>query len=54
MLGDGMGVAAGLVDHQHARRGAGLDVDRVETRAITGDNQEVRGTVQQVGMEGSR
>ena len=48
VLGDGIGVAAGLIDDQHARRGAGVDVDGVEARAVAGDDQQVRRAPQQV------
>ena len=42
------GVAAGLIDDQHARRGAGIDIDGIEARAVAGDDQEVRRAPQQV------
>ena len=45
------GVAAGLVDDQHAGCGAGLDIDGIEARAVAGDDQEVRRAPQQVGMD---
>ena len=51
MLGDRIGVAAGLIDHQHARRGAGVDIDGVEARAVAGDDQQVRRAPQQVLMD---
>ena len=51
MLGDGMGIAAGLVDDQHARIGARLDVDGVEARAIAGDEQQVRRALQEGGID---
>ena len=45
-----MGVAAGLVDDQHARCRAGLDIDGIEARAVAGDDQQVRRAFQQIGM----
>ena len=51
MLGDGMGVAAGLVDDQHAGIGAGLDVDRIESRAVAGDEQQVRRALQEGSID---
>src|SRR5258708_24171250 len=36
------GVAAGLIDDHDARRGAGIDIDRVEAGAVAGDDQKVR------------
>ena len=34
VLGHGMGIAAGLVDHHDARFGTGIDVDRIKAGAI--------------------
>ena len=51
MLGDRVGVAAGLIDDEHAGRGAGVDVDGVEARAVGGDDQQVRRAPQQVLMD---
>ena len=48
VLGDRIGVAAGLIDDQHARRGAGVDVDGIEARAVAGDDQQVRRPLQQI------
>ena len=50
VLGDGIGVAAGLVDHQHAGRGAGVDIDGIEARAVAGDDQQIRRPLQKIGM----
>ena len=36
-----LGVAAGLVDDEHARLGAILDIDGVETGAVGGDDKQV-------------
>ena len=49
VLGDRFGVAAGLIDHQDAAFGAGLDVDRVVAGAIGRDEQEVRRLFQKFG-----
>ena len=51
MLGDGIGVAAGLIDHQHAGRCAGVDIYRVEARAVAGDEQQVRRAPQQIRID---
>ena len=51
VLGDGMGIAAGLVDHQHAGFRAGLDVDRIEAGAIARDDQEAGRASQQVAVD---
>ena len=48
VLGDRIGVAAGLIDDQHARRRAGIDIDGVEARAVAGDDQQVRRPLQQI------
>ena len=48
MLGDRIGVAAGLIDDQHARRRAGIDVDGIEARAVRGHDQQVRRPPQQI------
>ena len=48
MLGDRIGVAAGLIDDEHARRRAGIDVDGIEARAVRGHDQEVRRPLQQI------
>ena len=50
VFGHRMRVAAGLVDDQHARFGAGLDIDGVEARAVAGDDQQMRRAPQQVGV----
>ena len=34
VLGDRVGVAAGLIDDEHARRRAGIDIDGIEARAV--------------------
>ena len=51
MLGDRMGIAAGLVDHQHARRRAGIDIDGIKARAVAGDDQQVRRAAQQIRID---
>jgi hypothetical protein len=48
MLGDRIGVAARLVDDQHARVGTGSDVDGIETGAVGGDDQQVRRPLQEI------
>ena len=48
MLGDRIGVAAGLIDDEHARRRAGIDIDGIEARAVRGHDQEVRRPLQQI------
>jgi len=50
-IGDRVGVAAGLIDDQHACRRAGIDIDGIEARAIAGDDQEVRRPPQQVRID---
>src|SRR5215211_6128560 len=51
MLGDRIGIAAGLIDDQHARRGAGLDIDGVKARAVGRDDQEIWRAPQQVVID---
>ena len=51
VFGHGVGVAAGLVDHQHTGFAAGLDVDGIVAGAIAGDDQEVRRAPQQVSID---
>ena len=48
MLGDRIGVAAGLIDDEHARRRAGIDIDGIEARAVRGHDQQVRRPLQQI------
>ena len=46
-----MRIAAGLIDDHHARRRAGIDVDRIKARAIAGDDQQVRRSPQQIAVD---
>ena len=48
MLGDGIGVAAGLVEDKHACLGAGGNIDGVEPRTVGRDDQEVRRALQEI------
>ncbi len=50
MLGDGFLVAAGLIERQHTRIGAGLQVDGVVARAIGRDDQQALRPAQQVAV----
>ena len=45
-----LGVAAGLVDDEHARLGAVLDVDGVEACAVGRDDQQVRHAGEEVAL----
>ena len=51
MFRDGIGIAAGLIDDQHARGGTSLDIDGVETRAVAGDDQQVGRADQQITVD---
>ena len=51
MFGDGIGVAAGLIDDEHARRRAGIDVNGIEARAVRRHDQEVRRPLQQIVID---
>jgi hypothetical protein len=51
VLGHRMRIAAGLVDHQHARRRAGLDIDGIIARAVARHDQQVRRAPQELGMD---
>ena len=51
MFGNRVGIAAGLVDDQHARLGAGLDIDGIKTRAVGGDDQKIRRALQERVMD---
>ena len=51
VLGDRIGVAARLIDDEHSRRRAGVDVDGIEARAVRGHDQEVRRPPQQVMVD---
>ncbi len=53
MFGHRIGVSAGLVDDKHTRLGTGVDIDRIEARAVGRYDQQVRRPLQQilVGME---
>ena len=50
MLGNRLGVAAGLVDHQDAALGAGLHIDGVVAGAVGRHDQEVRRLAQEIGV----
>ena len=51
VFGHRVGVPAGLVDHQHPRGRAGLDIDRIVARAIARDDQEIWRSPQQVCID---
>ncbi len=51
VLGNGFAIAAGLVHHQDAGIRAGLDVDRVVTGAIRGDEQHIGHARDQRGID---
>ena len=48
VLGHGMRVAAGLIDHQHTRSRAGRNIDRIEAGAVARHQQQVRRAFEQV------
>ena len=50
VLGDRLLVAAGLVEHQHARVGAGLQVHGVVAGAVGGDDQQALRAAQQIAV----
>ena len=50
VLGHRIGVAAGLIDDDHAGRRAGIDIDGIKAGAVAGDQQQVRRAAQQVGV----
>ena len=51
VFGDRMGIAAGLIDDQHARRRAGFYIHRIVARPIARDDQQVRRAPQQVMID---
>src|SRR5262249_22753933 len=46
-----LGIAAGLVDDEHAGVGAVLDVDGIEAGAVGGDDEQVRHAVEQLALD---